>query len=34
VYKQSILKEEVSKEMRYRTKNPWILNSFIPEIQE
>ena len=34
VYKQSILKEEVLKNMRYRTKNPWILNNFIPDISE
>jgi len=34
VYKQSVLKEETLKNMRYRTKNPWILNSFIPEISE
>lgn len=30
-YAQQVLRENTLKNMRYRTRNPWIFNSFIPE---
>ena len=33
-YRQQVLREMTLKRMRFRTRNPWILNYFIPEVPE